>query len=262
MGEFAEVLEFEDFVYLDVQKTGSATIRQFLKRHGRGAIVRDENHAPVMRKDPGKTYFISCRDPLAQYVSLYSYGFGLTPTGEDRGERGAIYAYVKRAGMAEVYDGTPEGFSAWMDLVLDPAVALAIFVGRDAHRLIEVIGLQSLRFASMNLPSPVQALAEMTSMEDVIRRLTNDGLADIVLRTETLTEQLRLMCDGAYGDIIANPDKGRRYLATEFIRNRSINLGLSPESLPRQLRQQVQRRERLFFEMLGYERYVSDACDD
>jgi len=261
MGDLAEVLEFEDFVYLDVQKTGSTTIRRFLMRHGRGRIVNDEKHAPVRRKDPCKIYFISCRDPLAQYVSLYSYGFGLTPTGRERRQRGAIYAYMKRAGMTGVYDGTSEGFSAWMDLVLDPAVGRTIFVGRDRHRLLETIGLQSLRFVTLDLPSPERALARLTCLEDVMKSLASDGLADVVLRTETLSEQLHLMCDGAYGDIIADPDQARRYLETESVKNESIDLGLRPEALSRQLRLRVQRRESLFFDMLGYEPYVPEGGD-
>jgi hypothetical protein len=78
------VLEFEDFVYLDHQKTGSATIRQDLVRHGRAAIVCDQLRAPLRRKDLRKKYFISCRDPMEQYVSLYSHGIGPTPTHGDR----------------------------------------------------------------------------------------------------------------------------------------------------------------------------------
>jgi hypothetical protein len=255
------VLEFEDFVYLDVQKTGSATIRQFLMRHGRGAVVHDETHAPVRRKDPRKTYFISCRDPLAQYVSLYSYGMGVRPDGRDRGQRGAIHAYLARAGMAEVYDGTAEGFSAWMDLVLDPAVGRALFVGRDRHRLLETIGLQSLRFVTLDLPSPERILAELTCVEDVAASLARHGLADIVLHTETLTEQLRMMCDGVYGDVIAEPLQAHAYLATQAVTNESIDLGLRPETLPRALRLRVQRRESLFFDVLGYARYTAEDGD-
>jgi hypothetical protein len=255
------VLEFEDFVYLDVQKTGSATIRQFLMRHGRGAIIENQTHAPVREKDPRKTYFISCRDPLAQYVSLYSFGLGLTPTGRERRQRGAIHAYMERSGMAEVYDGTADGFSAWMDLVLDPAVGQAIFVGRDRHRLLETIGLQSLRFVTLDLPSPERALAQLTCVEDVMNSLTQNGLADVVLRTESLSEQLLMMCDGAYGDVIAEPGQARRYLAGHSIKNESIDLGLRAETLSRPLRLRVQRRESLFFDMLGYERYVPEPGD-
>jgi hypothetical protein len=257
----AEVLEFEDFVYLDVQKTGSTTIRRFLTRHGRGSIVEDRKHAPVRSKDPRKIYFISCRDPLKQYISLYSYGLGLTSTGSARPQRGAIHTYMERSGMADVYDGTPEGFSAWIDLVLDPATGQKIFGGRDSHPLLETIGLQSLRFAMLNLPSPQTALAQLTSVDDVIDSLACNGLADVVLRTETLSAQLHQMCDGAYGDIISNPDRARRRLDMEPAINESIDLGLSAETLPRSLRLAVQRRERLFFDLLGYEPYVSENGD-
>jgi hypothetical protein len=257
----AEVLEFEDFVYLDVQKTGSSTIRRFLTSHGRGSIVEDQKHAPVRSKHPRKTYFISCRDPLKQYISLYSYGLGLTSSGGERRERGAIRGYMERSGMAGVYDGTPEGFSAWMDLVLDPAIGKEVFGGRASHPLLGTIGLQSLRFATLNLPSPQHELAQLTSVEDVIDSLACNGLADVVLRTETLSAQLREMCDGVYGDIIANPDRARRRLDMMPPINASIDLGLRPETLPRSLRLRVQRRDRLFFDLLGYEPYVSENGD-
>ena len=38
------MIEFEDFVYLDVEKTGSTTIRRFLKTFARSEVVSDSKH--------------------------------------------------------------------------------------------------------------------------------------------------------------------------------------------------------------------------
>jgi hypothetical protein len=256
------VLEFDDFVCLDVQKTGSATIRQPVERHGRGALVRDETRRPLRRTDPRETFFISCRDPLARYVSAHSYGYGPTPTGLERGQHGTIYTSVKRSGMADVHHRAAKGHSACMDLASGPAVDRAIFVGHDARGLLEVTRLQSLPFAAPSLPSPEQALAHLTSVKKVVERLIDDGLADVVLRTGSLLDQLRLMCDGAHGDIIADPEQARRYLETDPARLEPINPGLKPESLSRRSRRRRQHRDGLFFEILGYERHVCEARDD
>jgi hypothetical protein len=148
-----------------------------------------------------------------------------------------------------------------MDLVLDPALSQTIFGGRYGRRLLEVVGLQSLRFATLNLPSPEAAMGQLKSMEDFIQTLASDGLAEVLLRTETLSQQLHLMCDGVYGDIIADPIRARRYLETGSVKNESIDLGLRPEALSRELRLRVQRRESMFFDLLGYERYVPEADD-
>lgn len=256
------MLEFEDFVYLDVQKTGSTTVRRFLMKHGRGKIVNSDKHMPVVAKDPDKTYFISCRDPLSQYISLYSYGHGRLPTGGLRRERGSIYSYLSRGGQAELYDGTPEGFVAWMKLMLDPAFGREAFAGHDRHRLLNVVGLQSLRFLTLNLPSPRRVMAPLRSPEDISAALEGRGAADVILRTETLSEQLGLMCDGAYGDIIADPTAARLYLASEPPRNESVDLGLRPETLPPSLIKQVEAREWLYFQHLGYQPYRRSDADD
>ncbi len=104
------MLEFEDFVYLDVQKTGSTTIRRFLNRFSRTRVVQDDKHAPVERRDPDKLYIISCRDPLKQYLSLYLHG----PS-----DKGGLRARLNKADMAHFYDGTNEGFAVKTETLTD-----------------------------------------------------------------------------------------------------------------------------------------------
>ena len=63
--------EFETFVYLDTQKTGSSFISYVLRRHSSEKEVLHSKHQPVgERYDPNKFYFISVRDPFDQYISL------------------------------------------------------------------------------------------------------------------------------------------------------------------------------------------------
>jgi len=67
--------EFPNFVYLDVEKTGSTFIMTLLDEFISAPVVRREHHMPMEADcDRSKRYFISVRDPLDAYISLYSYG--------------------------------------------------------------------------------------------------------------------------------------------------------------------------------------------
>lgn len=61
--------EFENFVYLDVQKTGSTTIRKFFRKFAASEAVADDKHAPVDEKKPGKILYNFMPEP-AQAISI------------------------------------------------------------------------------------------------------------------------------------------------------------------------------------------------
>ena len=56
--------EFQSFVYLDLQKTGSTFIADLLQRHCKELQVRFSKHSRVGQGyDGNKFYFISVRNP-------------------------------------------------------------------------------------------------------------------------------------------------------------------------------------------------------
>ena len=122
------MLEFEDFIYLDVEKTGSTTVRRFLRKFARSKVIYDNKHEPAQYRHDNKLYIISCRDPLKQYLSLYAHG---------NAGKGRMRGRLRETNMAHVYDGTNEGFTAWLDLLLDPAGSEYYFTGATKRRMME-----------------------------------------------------------------------------------------------------------------------------
>ena len=242
------MLEFDDFVYLDVQKTGSTTIRRFLSQFARGDIVLDNKHRPVERRDDKKLYVISCRDPLKQYLSLYSHGHA---------GKGGLRKRLNRADMAHLYDGTNENFAAWLDLLLDPVASQEYLMGIDNDRILDFVGLQTLRFLTLAFASPLEVFGTLRNMADVRERLKADALYGVILKTETLTDDLKKLVTGEYGKFFNDPAEAAAFLENDRRKNASTNPGIDLSTLSRDIVSRVQAREWLFFDELGYAPYDS-----
>jgi hypothetical protein len=241
------MLEFEDFVYLDVQKTASTFIKEFLREFARGAEVDHHRHMPVNSYNPKKAYIISCRDPLSYYLSLYSFGcIG----------KGGLAIRLNKKNMGHLYDGTADGFTSWLNLILDPQTSQQYLSGFDKHRILDFVGVQTLRFLTLAFPAPLEVFSTLNSKDDVSARLKTDGLMDVVLKTETLTSDLATLTSGRYGGMFKDPAAAERYLAKGKKKNRSAKLDIDPAALPPEILSLIRDREWLFFEALGYQPYL------
>lgn len=241
------MLEFEDFVYLDVQKTASTFIKQFLREFARSEEVDHHRHMPVNAYDPRKMYIISCRDPLSYYLSLYSFGcIG----------KGGLAIRLNKKNMGHFYDGTSEGFTSWLNLILDPQTSQQYLSGLDRHRILDFVGVQTLRFLTLAFPAPLEMFNTLNSKEDVLARLKTDGLMDVLVKTETLTSDLAALTSGKHGAMFKDSAAAERYLAKGKKKNRSAKLDIDLAALPPRILSLVGEREWLFFEALGYQPYV------
>src|SRR4051812_39466721 len=102
--------EFPSFVYLDVEKSGSTFIFQVFANYSSEKEILPDHHAPLpLDCDRSKFYFISIRDPLDSYISLYSFGCG---------DRGKMRTRFERRDLGHFYDGTTEGFNKWLQFTL------------------------------------------------------------------------------------------------------------------------------------------------
>ena len=121
--------DFGTFCYLDVQKTGSTYVGQFLRECSRIPVLMSDKHATISGNGVGNLfglirkpgcysrdtfYFNSVRNPFKYYASLYNYGCD---------GRGGLYSRFQKVKRDDLYDGTREGFYGWLDhlLALDPA---------------------------------------------------------------------------------------------------------------------------------------------
>jgi hypothetical protein len=243
------VLEFPSFVYLDVQKTGSSFVVDFFKRHARDEYIALDRHKPVAIYDPGKFYFITCRDPLDQYLSLYSFGCG--------GQGG----YRKRHGD-DMYDGTAAGFSTWLRFMLDSG---------DRDRSSEMrryvksglepfVGFQSFRFLYLSFASPWDVLDRCRSVGMVRKVFRNRRIWSEAIRNEDLAGSLARLVGGRLAASVRDIDAALAYLAANEKTNTSERVDKKNDfTVSEEDKRLIQEREWLFFEELGYPRYTEDA---
>ncbi|WP_062314126.1 hypothetical protein [Demequina rhizosphaerae] len=175
-------VEFEKLVYLDPQKTGSTFVEEVLiDVLGHEPTVR-QRHTPLQARDPHRLHCISVRDPWDQYLSLYRYG-------SDR--KGGVYLTLKNAGQASAY----RDFGSWLDVVLDPANAAAVAPRWGDTGIARLVGLQSFRYMRMAIPRSLQLMPSMKTVEDVREQHARLKAWDVVLRTETLLDDVVEMLD-------------------------------------------------------------------
>ncbi|MGI8840785.1 MAG: hypothetical protein ACR2F8_08410 [Caulobacteraceae bacterium] len=242
------MLEFEDFVYLDVQKTGSTMIREFLASFARTEIIYEKKHRPAERRDDDKLYIISCRDPLKQYLSLYLHGHA---------GKGGLRARLNRAAMGHFYDGTNEGFAAWLDLLLDPVASQKYLKGMDNDRILDFVGLQTLRFLKLAFPAPWSVFETLRDKADVSDRLKTDALYGVILKTESLIDDLKRLATGEHAGLFRDTSEATAFLDADRQKNASTNPGVDLKALSADRIARVQEREWFFFDHLGYPPYVS-----
>src|ERR1700761_4608499 len=102
--------EFPSFVYLDVEKTGTTFIFHVLGNFASEEAIQRDHHEPMpLDCDRSKFYFISVRDPLDSYISLYSFGCA---------SRGKMRTRFDRRDLAHYYDGTTKSFNSWLNFTL------------------------------------------------------------------------------------------------------------------------------------------------
>jgi hypothetical protein len=241
--------EYESFVYLDVQKTGSTFICSLLYEFSREKRLRAEKHAPLGADyDPKKFHFISVRDPADSYLSLYSFGCG---------SMGKVRAVFKRLGHDRFYDGTEAGFTAWLKFVLKPANAGALrdgFHRTAGGRIAELIGPQSYRYLRLAVPNSRALLEDCASVEDIRALHQTRKAVDFVVRHERFAEDLTALVQGPLRHAIADVDKALEFINAERRINASVRVdaGEAGFAIPDRLRGKIRRREWLLYEAFGY----------
>ena len=186
------MIEYQNFIYLDVYKTGSTHINYLLKRIALEPEIRRNRHAPLTKVRPftwkaGKLVFATVRNPWDWYVSMWSYGHT---------KENPLYDHIKSAvGKAELdalYDMAEpqESFPLWLKSIHDP-----VFLGRvlKGHRLpvsglADFMGFYTYRFLRVTLPYPELLLRWpfVRSMDGAIALQKRLAMYDVLMKSETL----------------------------------------------------------------------------
>jgi hypothetical protein len=241
------MLEFETFAYLDVQKTGSTFICYFLQKFSKEREVRYKQHQNVGDAyDRSKFYFISVRDPLDQYLSLYSFGCG--------GD-GALRKKLHRKGLDDLYDSTWKGFRQWLKFALAPENA-AIFAKEygENQTLSGLIGFQTYRFLELALPSPLENLGSCQTREEIREAYRQHNVSTYTIRNETLDSDLRTLLNERLSNSVTDLNEALDFLSEGHRLNTSDRFDKFQEdtSLPQKIEQKLQDREWLLHELFGY----------
>lgn len=182
--------EFETFAYLEVPKTASSFICNALTKFCKENKVRKTGHfGPPGDYDPSKFYFISVRDPLDLYISLYSFGC----TG-----KGKLRARMQAQGLGGLYDRTWNGFEFWLRCVLHPANKYLL--EPEYRPVAEWVGYQSYRVLSLAIPDFAKAAQTCESAQDLGRLYEERNAATYTIRFESLREDLGALFTGRLRD--------------------------------------------------------------
>ena len=173
--------------YMDVPKTGSTFVCAVLDRALREPASIAVKHGRMERdKAPGEIVVISTREPLDSWLSLYNYGC----TGVGRLRR-----RLDRQGRSSWYDGTPEGFDAWVRAVGDPSRPSIAGEGYAAAAHLGM-GFQNFRELVMSFAWPLQVFGAAEGLPDVASYYRDRRVVDHRIRFASLREDLASLLEG------------------------------------------------------------------
>ncbi len=230
--------DFGDIVYLDVQKTGSSFISAFLKGCANSETRVFKKHGRIesgQRRDA--IYFISTRNPIDQYFSLFRYGC-------DR--KGGLFRRLSDRKLEHMYRRTPEAFERWMQFVLSYENADLLGEGYPKVNA-DLMGYQSFRFLVLSFEGPMRKLRKLQSYEELQQLYQHSRLHSAVLRNESLRDDLEKLSETLLADHI-DKDAARTFLRQMPALNTSSTVDFGIGALSRETRALLAHKERFLFE--------------
>lgn len=241
--------QYDRVCYLDMQKTGSTYVTGFLSKHIKGGRKHYEKHGRITAEayDPSLFYFISVRDPLDMYFSLFNYGLD---------KKGGFFQSLTEQGLGKLYASGREGFDAWLNHVLDPDGLSEV---KDAYDRMpsHLFGFMTFRFLKLSFAAPYATLRKLRDAKDVTDVYRATKIHRAIIHTETLAEDLRRLVVNDLREHVIDFDAAMTHLDSKerlnvsSARNKKATDFASEDTLRR-----VQARERFMFEELGYPLYV------
>lgn len=253
--------DFERFVYLDVQKTGSTFVGNLLKTCSKRPMIYFSKHTPARdltvaasvnllkrrklrrlwkragfyRQDA--IYFNSIRHPFDLYASLYNYGCD---------GNGSVFGKLRQQGAESLYDGTPEGFLRWTEFMLDPGNAKLL--KGEYSRCADAVGFMTYRFLNLSFRNPARQLGHITDRAAAREIYRERNICVATLRLENIREDFEALVETHLADIV---DRGK---VSDFFAAGRINASQSKAGKSSALGESavgdlVREREFLIFEL-------------
>jgi hypothetical protein len=240
------MLEYETFTYLDVQKTGSTFICYLLQHFCSEKEMNFRKHGNVARHDPNKFYFISVRDPLDQYMSLYSHGCG---------GKGNLYHKLRKQGVDDLYNSSNRGFRRWLRFVLDPKNAALLDATYGSTELLpNLIGFQTYRYLELAMRESTETLAGCQTQDDIRKAYNEKKIVDDTVRNERLNADLERLIKGRLRSSFSDAKAALKFVKEGPRLNASdrIDKFMEDDLVGKKGKKLVREREWLLHELFGY----------
>jgi hypothetical protein len=169
--------DFGKLVYLDVHKTGSSYVSDFLNTCCTLEQVRFSKHDWI-REDyrPDCFYFITIRNPLEMWSSLYRYGLD---------KKGDIFNRFQNFDLLSKY----ENFDTFVEFCLNEENAKLLGFDYD-NDIAKYIGFMSFRFLKLSLQYPMKKIHECLTRRRNLKTLELDFISKYEIKNEKLAEGL------------------------------------------------------------------------
>ncbi len=190
------MIEYDDFIFLDVYRTGSSHVLDLFWKIYEKKPVRNFRHASLTKGRPwgltgGKPVFATVRNPWDWYVSLWGIeADGKRPIGK------AMFSHLKPEDYAALFDKSDPraSFSRWLNHMHDPAW-LDRGLPREhlrASGLASAIGIYTYRFLRVTTRYPRVFLRRpfINGPEGAVRYHRLMKAYGTMLRNETLSDDL------------------------------------------------------------------------
>jgi hypothetical protein len=238
--------ESKSFAYLDLQKTGTNFIVDFLDRfNGESGAERRKHKTQVGDDQRDRLYFISVRDPLDQYISLFSFGCD---------GNGALFRKLSARGHRKLYERRNGAFEHWLEFMLNPENASLVdkrYAGKGDGHLPSIIGFQSFRFLYLALQDSLEVLGECRTKDDVAQAYRTRSRVSVIVRHSHFIADLKELVQEHLRDVIPDLEGAMKFLdeAPALNTSQRVDNGLELQ-LSAPLQQSVREREWLYYDGL------------
>jgi len=249
------VYEYENIAYLDLQKTGTTTIVYALRELLAEEEIYADVHGPIPSNfDRNKNCFVSIREPLSTYISLFNFGCG--------SKKGTLYHALRKKSLEHYYERTLAAFERWLEFVLDPTNA-TLLGGLYAKQFpFECAGLMTFRLLYLSIPRSIHRLAKCSKNQDLSRLLERKRRFSQYVRTEHLYDDLFQILRHWEDELrLKSPlTSADDLVASLKTRNVSQKIdGLAADAVSPRMRQLVREREWLIYQEFGYDAHAKGA---
>lgn len=228
--------DFGEFIYLDVQKTGSTFISNFLELNSSLMPISHVKHGRILQKKPA-FYFISSRDPVSQYASLYKFGCE---------GRGLLYKKLRSQNYANLYDKDYSKFEDWLKFILTPNNSIFLDDGYKSN-FARLFGLLSFRFLVLSFPRPIRHLETVNSFGALCDLYDSKRLHSFVIRHEKLNCDLETLITRHLSKYMIEPNLAIDSLESLKPLNQTRTVDLD---ICRDTRSLIYERERFLYAMI------------